>query len=231
MKERIARFEERPKSALADERQHAALQADHRADERVQADEQAELARRSRAARAAPSPLMRGRAAVPLRFAATISACPAGAGGISTSSASRERVRVAVRSSGLWRRSKPIDEKGLPESAAPADRAAEVARVDDTWSGSSSSRASEPCSVRAWRLRVAVRVQVGATDVADQQRVAGEDEPRLLGAAPRRRRVGVVLGRVARRGDRASRSCSRARPGRRPRASTCGNSTAAPAGR
>src|SRR5258708_31180667 len=46
-------------------------------------------------------------------------------------------------------------------------------------------------------------MQVGAADVADQERVAAEDEPRLVGAATTiGDRVGVVGGRMAGCGDR-----------------------------
>ena len=57
---------------LADQRQHAALQPHHRADERVQADEQAEL----RGVRAQPEPdgAHARAAAIPARFALTIAA-------------------------------------------------------------------------------------------------------------------------------------------------------------
>ena len=57
---------------LADERQHAPLQPYQRADERVQADEQAEL----RGVRAQPEPgAAHARAVtIPARFAATIAA-------------------------------------------------------------------------------------------------------------------------------------------------------------
>ena len=54
------------------------------------------------------------------------------------------------------------------------------------------------------RLRVAGDVQVGPADVADQQRVAGEHQPRLLVAAPSvGDDVGVMRGRVPRRRDSA----------------------------
>ena len=72
----------------ADERQRRAFQADHRADERVDRDQQREL----RAVLAQPQPDLRcGHATSasgrPLRLAATIAACCSGAGGMSLVSA------------------------------------------------------------------------------------------------------------------------------------------------
>ena len=49
---------------------------------------------------------------------------------------------------------------------------------------------------------LAVGVQVGAAGVADEQRVAGEHEPRLVAAGVVGDQVGVMGERVARRGDR-----------------------------
>jgi hypothetical protein len=55
------------------------------------------------------------------------------------------------------------------------------------------------------RGRSVPRVQVGPADVADEQRVAGEDQPRLLrAAAPVRDNVGVVSRRMAGRRDRSN---------------------------
>ena len=48
---------------------------------------------------------------------------------------------------------------------------------------------------------LAVRVQVGAAGVADQQRVAGEHQPRLVAARAIGHHVGVMRERVAGRGD------------------------------
>src|ERR671936_1348966 len=101
--------------ALADERQHAPLESDERADERVQPDEEREL-RRVR-----PQPEAHGRrghgrtATAPRLLAATISAWSAGGGGKSARSDSES----PAASARLWRRSKPIVENGFPESARP----------------------------------------------------------------------------------------------------------------
>ena len=58
--------------ALADERQHAAFQPDHRPDQCVQADEQAEL--RGVRAQAEPHVAHARAVAIPARFALTIAA-------------------------------------------------------------------------------------------------------------------------------------------------------------
>ena len=85
---------------LADQRQHASLQADHAADERIQCDEQPELA----GVRAQTEPDRRrhaGAATVPERFAATIRSCSSGRGGTSESRASANASGSASASSGL----------------------------------------------------------------------------------------------------------------------------------
>src|SRR5581483_4162355 len=103
-----------PEILLADQRQHAALEPDHRADKRVQRDEQRELA----CVRAQPEPDRRRHAVVgtvPTRFAATIRSCPAGRGGRSVTRASANASTSTRPSSGLWVRSNPIEENGFPE--------------------------------------------------------------------------------------------------------------------
>ena len=79
--------------------------------------------------------------------------------------------------------------------------------------------------------RVAGDVQVGPADVADQQRVAAEHEPRLLAAAPPvGDRVGVMGGRVP--GVAIAVTSVFPSSTTSPSASaTCSNSTPAPAGR
>src|SRR5581483_4883815 len=101
----------------ADQRQHASLEADHRADERVQADQKRELAR----VRAQTEPNRRhaGTPGLPARLAATIRPCSAGRGGTSASSASANASGSAIASSELWLRSKPIEENGLPDRRRP----------------------------------------------------------------------------------------------------------------
>ena len=78
-----------------------------------------------------------------------------------------------------------------------------MARVEDDVVG----QLEQPPQTRVQQARLAARVagdvQVGPADVADQQRVAAEHEPRLLGAAaPVGDHVGVMGGRVPRRRDR-----------------------------
>ena len=107
-----------PEVLLAHERQHTSLEADHGADERVQPDEQAELA----GVRAQPEPHRRRHAGAPTlpdRLAPTIRSCSAGRGGMSATSASAKASGSASASSGLWARSNPIDENGLPERPRP----------------------------------------------------------------------------------------------------------------
>src|SRR5207244_10543198 len=105
--------------ALADEREHASLEPDHRADEGVQPDEERELS----GVRPEPEADCRrghARATSPPRlFAATIAAWSAGAGGRSTSSACANASGPSAASARLCRRSKPIVENGLPESPRP----------------------------------------------------------------------------------------------------------------
>ena len=89
----------KPEVLLADERQHAPLQPDHAADERVQADEERELARVD--AQAEPNRRHAAAPTLPERFAATIRSCSAGRGGRSASSASANASGSASESSGL----------------------------------------------------------------------------------------------------------------------------------
>src|SRR6266511_2512150 len=101
----------------ANQRQHAPLEPDHAADERVQCNEQREL----RCVRT-QAELYRGHASAPsrpARFAATIRSCSSGAGGISASNASAKASASARASKELWARSKPIEETGLPERLRP----------------------------------------------------------------------------------------------------------------
>src|SRR6266516_6547516 len=103
---------------LADQRQHAALETDHAADERVQRDEQRELP----CIGAQTQTDVAGHAAAPTapaRLAATIRCCSAGGGGISASNASAKTSASVTASRGLWARSNPIEETGLPERPRP----------------------------------------------------------------------------------------------------------------
>src|SRR5206468_9717585 len=102
----------------ADERQDAGLQAGEPADERVQRDEQRELAR------VGPQAEADGRAHAgvttpPARFAATIAAWSAGRGGESASSSPANTSASSIASNGLCARSKPSEETGLPERPRP----------------------------------------------------------------------------------------------------------------
>src|SRR5436305_3693462 len=104
----------------ADQRQRRALEADHRADERVDEDEQREL----RAILTQPQPDSAVGHAIsasgrPLRFAATIAACCSGAGGMSVVKAATNASTLPCWSAVLWRRSNPIVEIGLADSPRP----------------------------------------------------------------------------------------------------------------
>src|SRR5205823_13951748 len=110
---------------LSDQRQHASLQPDHAADERVQADEERELA--GVGPQAEPDRRAHARAAmVPARLAATIRACSAGRGGMSATRAAAKASGSASASRGLCARSKPIEENGLPERPRPQTEPAEL---------------------------------------------------------------------------------------------------------
>src|SRR5204862_8340244 len=103
---------------LANQREHAALETDHAADERIQGDEQRELS--CVGAQAELNAVGHATAPTePARLAATIRSCSAGGGGISASRAAANSSVSVTASSGLWARSKPIDETGLPERPRP----------------------------------------------------------------------------------------------------------------
>ena len=189
-----------------DQRQRRALEADHRADERVDGDQQREL----RGVLAQPEPDRRGAHATsasgrPARLAATIAACCSGAGGMSWSSACDERVlgvelqRAVVAALEADRRDR------VGRQAAAADRAGVVRRVQHEVVGQRQQPLGQRAVQRARHLLdgvLAVGVQVGAAGVADQQRVAGQHEPRLVAARVVGDEVGVMRERVAGRGDR-----------------------------
>jgi hypothetical protein len=97
-----------PEVLAPDEWQRRALKADHRADERVDGDQQGEL-------REVLAQSEAGHA----RLAATIVACSAGAGGRFSSCAFTNASSDSNCSARLWRRSKPTVELGLPDSPRP----------------------------------------------------------------------------------------------------------------
>ena len=57
---------------------------------------------------------------------------------------------------------------------------------------------------------VSMRVEIGPTGVADQQRIACKNEPRFVAADVIGNEIGVVGERVARRGDRLDRGVAQA---------------------
>ena len=130
----------------------------------------------------------------------TIAACCSGAGGMSRISASTNASSESNCSAVLWRRSKPIVETGVGRQAAAADRARVVRRVEHEMVGQRQQPLGQRAVQRARHLLdgvLAVGVQVRPAGVADQQRVSGQHQPRLIGAAAIADDVGVVRKRVA----------------------------------
>ena len=141
---------------FADERKHAALEPDHGADERVQADEQAELA----PVGAQPQPDGRHARAGLRRAVGGDDRGLVRRRGRYVDQQGAGAIGVRYASAPLCVRSKPIEEKWLLERAA-ADRAAEVTRVDEhavRQLEQASDRAVQPPGER---LGVAGGVQVG----------------------------------------------------------------------
>ena len=108
--------------------------------------------------------------------------------------------RRSIWSARLKRRSKPIVEDAFELIALPQSEPATCPGKTSTPSGSSSSRRSE------WKspprpLRADCEVRAGG--IADEERVAGEHEPRLVGPCAVDDREARVLGPVPRRVDRA----------------------------
>jgi hypothetical protein len=79
---------------------------------------------------------------------------------------------------------------------APAHGAAEVARIDQHVLGKLEQPAHRPELQTRERRRIARGVQIGPAHVTDKKRVAGEDEPGFLSAAPA---VGDGVREVSRR--------------------------------
>ena len=129
MKVRIAVFEVRLEVLLADQRQNGALEADHRADEGVDPDEQRELARVR--AQAELNVAHADWSARPLRFAATISAWPGGRGGKILEERRHERVLALVLQRFVVVALEADRGERVARQPATADGAADVARVDD----------------------------------------------------------------------------------------------------
>src|SRR5262249_49676960 len=110
------RLRREPELPLTDEGQHAPLEPDHRPDQRIDADQQRELAR----VRPQAQPRTHARAAaVPRRFAATIAAWSAGGGGSPTSRPRATASASAWARARLCARSKPIAENGCEDSPRP----------------------------------------------------------------------------------------------------------------
>ena len=131
MKERTATARAEAEVVLADQRQGRALEADHRADQGVDRDQQRELGEVLAQAEL-DLPLAQAGAASgsPERLAATISAWCSGAGGMSSSSAATNSSSEPSCSAALWRRSKPMVEAGCAESPRPQTEPGVVSGVE-----------------------------------------------------------------------------------------------------
>ena len=206
-----------------------------RADERVEGDEQRELRgvraqpeRRPRAHRCAASGAASGwrRRSPPAR---------PGAGGDVASSAcanaSASR-RPSIASCGGARTRSTRTGWPTAHGRRPTRRSGSGS-THDAVGQLEQPRGSESYSVRAWpRPRLAGDVQVGPADVADQQRVAGEHQPRLARPARAGRRPGrrgaPARGRAWRSRARSVLPSSTTSPSA---SAWWSNSTPAPAGR
>ncbi len=123
-----------------------------------------------------------------------------GRGGCGPSRASRKSAS-SPWSAGLKRRSKPIVVEAFELIAAPQSEPA-------TWPGKTSTPSPSSTSRRRlWKRPSAPSrastARSGRAGIADEERVAGEDEPRLVAAGAVDHREAAVLGPVARRVDRA----------------------------
>jgi len=94
--------------------------------------------------------------------------------------------------------------KRIAREPAATDRAAVVTRVDENVVGQLEQALDRGVEFFRRRLRATACVQVRTTDVAHEQRVTREDEPRFFRpSASVRDEVGVVRGCVSRSGERS----------------------------
>ena len=145
--------------------------------------------------------------------------------GRSPSRPRRRALTSSCASAGLKRRSKPIVVDAFELIALPAERAGDVTRVDlDAVAelDEPPERVEEPLGALA-RLDG----EVGPRGVADEQRVAGQDEPRLRPAREVADGEAAVLRPVPRRVDAAEDDVAERRSRRRPPAASCGYSASA----
>ena len=206
MNDSTAALEPRPKSSSPISGSVDALEADHRADERVEGDEQAELS----GVLAQPEPY---------RALANVSGLARDGrrcGWRRRSPPARRRGRDVLEERGdelvlvepQQRVVTPLEADargGVRRQPAAADGARVVRGVEQEWSGSVSSLSLQRAVERPRHVlgrAVAAGVQVGPARVADQQRVAGQHEPRLVAAHVVGDQVRMVGGRVAGRRER-----------------------------
>ena len=195
-----------PEVGLADERQGRALEPDHRADEGVDRDEQREL--REVLAQSEFDPALAHRLALsgrPARFAATISAWRSGAGGMSSSSAGDERLLAVEAQRAVVAALEADGRDRVGRQPAPAHRPRVVRGIEGEVVGQGHEPLGQRAIQRAGHLLdavLAVSVEVRSAGVADEQRVAGEHEPRLVAAGAIGDEIGVMGERVAGRGQR-----------------------------
>ena len=133
MNDSTAALEARPKSLAADERQRRALEPDHRADERVDRDQQRELRERSRAARAGRGAAVTrcGRAAGRRGWRRRSRPAAAGAGGMSSSSASTNASSESKLQRAVVAALEADRRDRVGRQAASADRARVVRGVEE----------------------------------------------------------------------------------------------------
>ena len=152
---------------LADQRQDGALEADHRADERVDPDEQGELA--GVRAQTELDVAHAGRWVRPLRFAATISAWPSRRRRHVDEQRFYERILVLVLQRLIVTALESDRGEGVARQPAPADGAADMARIDDHPVIELQQLPHRRVELARKRLGIALRMQVGASDVPDEQ--------------------------------------------------------------
>ena len=125
-----------------------------------------------------------------------------GAGGMSSSSASAKAAASGCARTAVVAALEADRRERITREASAADRAPVVARIDENVVGQLEQTLDRPVEVFRRRLGPAAGVEVRTTDVANEQRVAGEYKPRLFRpSAPVCDKVGVVRRCVARCGD------------------------------
>ncbi len=131
------------------------------------------------------------------RFSSTIRSMFGGRGVSIEAESATNSSTVASASAGLNRRSKPIVVDALRAHALATQRARDVPGVD--LDAVRELQQAMQAVEQTLGALVGLDRQVGPRSVADEQRVPGQQEPRLLGACPVGDRETAVLGPVPRR--------------------------------